>query len=494
MRELKALRELRRELGAEIFLVGGTVRDLIRKKVPNDIDVLVRNVTPADFEIFLRDRGKLQLVGKKFGVYLFTPHNSKRSVDIAFPRTEVSTGPGSRDFKIVCDPGISIEEDSKRRDYTVNAMYLNIDDVNVAGKFNRQDVIDFHSGLEHIRRRLIVAVGNPNNRIIEDPVRMLRASVLVARLGYQIESSTFAAIKRHAKLITTVAWERVGKEIMKIMESGKPSRAFKAMSRGGLLRWVLPELAACVGCGQNPKYHSYGVFEHSIYAADGACSITKSPTVRFAALCHDLGKPSTRARRPGGSVNDVSFHNHEINSAKLTFKMFQRLKYSKPFTNAVVHLVRHHQYKYERTWTDRAVRRFIRKTVILKEHLEDLEFHPQFILRMSDRIGNKLKAHLPVTVKQRDFQKRITDVYNASSAHSLRDLAVDGNDIRQEFGLAAGPIVGTLMRFLFEAVDTTPEMNNKEELLVAARKFLEETRGSDSTNRRSADSSSETAG
>jgi len=494
MKKLKALRSLRKELGAEVFLVGGTVRDLIRKKVPNDIDVVVRNVIPAEFEAFLRRRGKLSLVGKSFGVYLFRPRDSEESVEIAFPRTEVSTGDGHKDFVVTSDPALSIEEDSKRRDFTINAMYLSIDDIDDDGKFEKQNVIDFHNGLEHIRRRLVVAVGDPNDRIHEDPLRMLRATVLIARTGYRLEGNTFAALKRHAKLITTVPWERIGKEIVKIVKSDKPSRGFKTMSRTGLLALVLPELAACVGSGQNPKYHSYPVFEHIIYATDGAASLTDNLAVRFGALCHDLGKAPTREVRPGGDgPDDVSFHNHEIVSTKLAFKMFQRLKYSKDFTEEVIHLVRYHQYKYERTWTDKAVRRFIRKAGIRREHLDNLEFHPQFVLRMADRIGNELKASLPVTPKQRDFQARIIEVYNASAAHSLRDLAVDGEDIKRELGLPAGPVIGRLMRFLFESVEETPSMNNKEELFTAAHKFMEEEDGSDPADRVGASASRKAA-
>lgn len=495
MHRLKALRELRKEHGAEVFLVGGAVRDLIRKKVPNDLDILVRNVSPSDFENFLQERGKIQLVGKSFGVYNFIARGAKRPIEIAFPRTEVSTGDGHKDFTIVSDPSISIKEDSRRRDFTINAMYISLDDVRDNGKFDRKDVIDFHHGLEHIKRRLIVAVGDPNDRIKEDPLRMLRALVLIARTGYRLEGDIFAALKRNAELITSVSWERIGKEIIKIMESSKPSRAFKTMSRTGLIEHVLPELAECVGCGQNPKYHSYPVFEHVIYAADAACSMTDDIVIRFSALCHDLGKAPTREVRPGGSgSNDVSFHNHEIVSTKLTFKMFQRLKFPKDFTLQVIHLIRFHQYKYERTWTDKAVRRFIRKAGILKEHLDDLEHHPQFVLRMADRMGNKLKAHLPVTIKQRDFQNRITKVYHASSAHSLRELAINGDVIKQELGLAPGPKIGQIMRFLFETVEDTPEVNNSVDLIRIARQFLEENDGSDRTDQQSASASQNTSG
>jgi len=475
MERLKALRKLREELGAEIFLVGGTVRDLIRNKVPNDLDLVVRGVSPSDFQNFLKRRGSLELVGKSFGVYLFRPTGMKGHVDIAFPRTEISTGPGHTDFKAVCDPEVSIEEDSLRRDFTLNAMYLSIDAIDGTGRFDRRAVIDFHHGLDHIRRRLIVAVGNPEDRIKEDPLRMLRAAVLVARTGYRLEGNVFGAIKRHAGLLDTVASERVGKEFIKIMESDKPSRAFKVMARTGILEVTLPELAACIGCGQNPKYHSYPVFEHLIYAVDAACSISDDLVVRFGALCHDLGKAPTREIRPGGDgPNDVSFHNHEIVSTKLAYNFMRRMKFPKDFTEDVIHLVRWHQYKYDRDWTDKAVRRFIRKCGIERADLDTMDTHPQFLLRQADRMGNQLKAHLPITQKQRDFQARIREVYEKSSAHSLRDLKINGNDIMEKFQLPPSPLIGKTVRYLFDTVEENPELNTKEQLIELSHKFIKE--------------------
>jgi tRNA nucleotidyltransferase (CCA-adding enzyme) len=474
MNQLRALRGLERDLGAEVFLVGGVVRDLVRRKEPNDVDVVVRNVAPADFEAYLRRRGTLRLVGKTFGVYLYQPRRLPGiTFEIAFPRTEISTGPGHREFKALCDPGITIQEDSNRRDFTINAMYLPLSRITDDWKFSRKDIIDFHDGLGHIRRRHVVAVGDPNARIREDPVRMLRATVLLARTGYRLEGHTFAAIKRHAKLIVSEPGERIGDELVKIMESNKPSQAFKAMRRTGLLQVVFPELAACVKCKQNPKYHSYGVFEHSIYAADGACKATSNLEVRFAAICHDLGKATTRRVRPGGAgSNDVSFHNHEISSAQLTYKLLRRLKYSTKFVKTVVHLVRQHQYKYDREWTDKAVRRFIRGVGITREDLGDLDNYPLFLLRQADRMGNKMKAHLPITQKQGDFQRRILEVYEKSSAHSLGDLCVNGDDLKQEFGLGPGPIIGKIMEALFDAVESDPQANNRRTLFRLAEKVL----------------------
>lgn len=475
MKRLKALRKLRKELGAEVFLVGGTVRDLIRQKEPNDLDLVVRNVAPGDFQAFLKKRGDLQLVGKSFGVYNFQAKGSKEPIEIAFPRTEVSTGSGHKDFTIVSDPSISLESDSNRRDFTLNAMYLNIDDIDDNGEFDRKTVLDFHHGLDHIRGRLVVAVGNPEDRIKEDPLRMLRAMVLISRTGYRLEGNTFGAIKRYAKLLETIAPERIRDEFLKVMKSNKPSRAFKAMARTGLLGIVFPELADCIGCGQNPKYHSYPVFEHLIYATDAACSISNDLAVRFGALCHDLGKAPTRQVRPNGDgPNDVSFHNHEIISTKLAYNFLRRLRFTKDFTEEVIHLIRWHQYKYDRTWTDKAVRRFIRKCGIVQAELADMDHHPQFLLRQADRMGNELKAHLPITQKQRDFQARIREVYAKSSAHSLRDLKINGSDIMVEFQLPASPLVGNLMRHLFKSVEENPELNTRERLVELSRKFIKE--------------------
>jgi tRNA nucleotidyltransferase (CCA-adding enzyme) len=125
--------------------------------------------------------------------------------------------------------------------------------------------------------------------------------------------------------------------------------------------------------------------------------------------------------------------------------------------------------------------------------LDNLEDHPQFLLRMADRMGNKLKAHLPITDKQRDFQDRIIKVYHDSSAHSLRELAVDGEEIKRELGLEPGPKVGKIIRFLFEAVEENPRLNNSKELLEIARTFLEEEIGNSKVEQCSAESSESTS-
>ncbi|KKN37513.1 hypothetical protein LCGC14_0762850, partial [marine sediment metagenome] len=358
---------------------------------------------------------------------------------------------------MVCDPKISIEEDARRRDFTCNAMYVALSNVDDDGKFDRKSVIDFHNGLQHIKARLIVAVGNPEERILEDPLRMLRAVVLIARTRYRMEGNTFGAIKKQAQLLSTVAPERIHDEFDKVMRTDKPSVALKALQRTGLLKVFFPELADCVGKGQNPKHHSYNVFDHLIYAVDAACGLTKDPKVRYAALCHDLGKAPTRAIKPasagGTGPNDVTFHNHEVVSTRLAFAFFNRYRYPKKFMEEVIGLVRQHQYKYDREWTDKAVRRFIRKVGITKADLGDLDNHPLFLLRQADRMGNELKAHLPITQKQGDFQRRLIEVYGQSSAHSLRDLKVNGRDLMDQFELEASPTIGKTIAYLFDVVE-----------------------------------------
>ncbi|MCI0528012.1 MAG: CCA tRNA nucleotidyltransferase [Nitrospira sp.] len=473
MEHIKSLRELRKRTSAEVFLAGGAVRDLACNRRPNDFDFLVRNIAPNTFEETMRSMGDLRLVGSSFGVYLFQPHGTSEPVEIAFPRVEVSTGKGHRDFTVRSDPTISLEEDAGRRDFTLNAMYVSIDNIGLDGKLDRQSILDLHGGLEHIKRRLIVAVGNPQGRFEEDPLRMLRAAVLIARTGYRLEGNTFAAIKRNAGLIQEVSPERIRDELNKIMSTSKPSRAFKMLHRTGLLAIIFPELEACVGCGQNPKHHSYPVFEHSIYAADAATKVTDSLEIRWSALCHDLGKAPTRQVKPGGDgPDDVSFHSHEIVSTNLTYGLLTRLRCPNDFVRAVVSLVRNHQYKYDRTWTDKAVRRFIRNCGITEKDLQNLDQHPQFLLRQADRMGNELKAHLPITQKQRDFQDRIIKVFGESSAHSLRDLKVGGKDLLEVFNLQPSPIIGKTIAYLFDRVEENPRLNTYKELVRLAGEFI----------------------
>jgi poly(A) polymerase/tRNA nucleotidyltransferase (CCA-adding enzyme) len=307
---------------------------------------------------------------------------------------------------------------------------------------------------------------------------MMRAMVLVARTRYRLEGSTFGAIKKHAHLLRSVAPERIKEELEKVMQTDRPSVAFKAMQRTGLLRVFFPELSDCVDKGQNPKHHSYDIFNHLIYAVDAACSLTKDARVRYGALCHDLGKTPTRAIKPaemgGTGPDDVTFHNHEVVSTKLADEFLSRYRYPKRFIEEVKALVRQHQYKYDREWNDKAVRRFIRKVGITKSDLEDLDNHPLFLLRQADRMGNAFKEHLPITRKQQDFQRRLVEVYEKSSAHSLRDLKVDGNALMEHLDLEPSPTIGRVISYLFDAVEENPGLNTREDLLRLAEAFLRE--------------------
>ena len=475
-----SLLQIKKRLGCEMYACGGFVRDLVRGQEAADLDVVVRNVDGFTFLAALKKAGKVIEVGKTFGVYVFQPNGVEGSVEIAFPRTERSTGPAHHNFEITSDPSITLEEDAKRRDFTCNAMFLDVAFINSSREVAIAHILDFHQGMEHIKNRLIAAVGNPEDRITEDPLRMMRAAVLQAKTGFRLEGNTFAAMKRNADLIKFVSAERVRDEILKIMSTDKPSRAFKALKRCGVLKYVLPELNACVGVGQNPENHKYPVFEHCCYVADAACSLTTYLPVRFAGLFHDLGKAVTREVKPGGKgEEDVSFHNHEVVSERLVQKLMGRLRFSNDFTEEVIELVKNHQYKYDRNWTDRAVRRFIRSADIQEKDLEDLDVFPLFILRQADRIGNgtPAKVRMPITPKQKDFQARITEIFKASSAHSTKDLAVNGNVLMSELGLAPSPTIGRIMQALFELVEEDPSANNKETLLARARGLLAEEKG-----------------
>lgn len=303
-------------------------------------------------------------------------------------------------------------------------------------------------------------------------LRHLHQLAFLALGGPRLTEEVFRNLRSSAELVSTLRKAEIADLFLDILSGEHPSRSLSAMNRTGLLRLLFPALADCVGCGQNPKYHSYPVFEHLITAADAACSLTDRLDVRFAALCHDLGKAPTREVRPGGGPDDVSFHNHEIVSTRLTYEWMTQWEMPHDLTQSVVRLVRYHQYKYDRTWTDKAVRRFIRDAEIVPEDLRDLDLHPQFLLRQADRMGNALKASVPITDKQRDFQERIRRVLQEQIESEGKRLAVTGAEIREKFNLPAAPIISQVMKHLHTEVEKNPELNEPDKLFATAKDFL----------------------
>ena len=455
MNSLEVLKRLVREQDLELYFTGGYVRDLLRRSKPRDLDLIVRNISLEELSALLAPYGKVIEVGAHFGILLFKAWKEARPVEIAIPRKYRKFGKG--DSLLDYDASGELKEDSNHRDFTINAMY-----VPFLGK--RGDVLDYHNGRGDVKKRLIKAVKSPSQRIKEDPVRMLRAFSLASRLHYKIDAAFLRAVKKNARLIQTEAPERVRDEIVEILMSKKPSKQLRKMQEVGLLKYIFPFLSRNVGVKQDNRYHKFDVFTHSIRACDNA---PLDLVLRMSALLHDVGKYSVREVKE----DRISFHNHEVVGEMMARDMLAKLLFPNKFVEAVTLLIRKHMYNYNREWSDRAIRRFIRETGIRRGDLDELKSIPLFRLREADRLGNGFKKNAR-TEKQKDFEKRIARIYKESTALTVHDLVLKGGDLIAAFDLAPGPGIGRTLKYLLEMVLENPKLNNRENLLELAKNYI----------------------
>ena len=331
-------------------------------------------------------------------------------------------------------------EDLARRDLTVNALAFSI----AEGR-----LLDPHGGARDILRRTLRAVGDPLERFREDALRPLRVARLAAVLEMEPEPETRAALSAVNDRVSALAIERVRSELERMMEAARPSRGFEILREAGLLERWLPELAACRGVPQN-RFHAYDVYFHSLYSCDAAAP--GKPEVRWAALLHDIGKPGTRVERDG----EGTFYGHAELGAKLADARLAVLRFPNEFRERVVHLIREHMFDFQESWSDAAVRRFVRRVGV--EQVADL-----FDLRMADALGNGTRG--PDTRRLEAMAKRIERVLREASALSVQQLAVDGDDVMRTLGLPPGPEVGGVLRALLDQVIEQPALNTREALL-----------------------------
>jgi len=447
----------------KLYLVGGSVRDrLIHPDLESkDADLLVTGIPLEELTQLLRTFGRMDLVGRSFGVLKFTPfpdtlHPTPYTLDVSLPRKEASTGVGHKDFTVDYVHNLPVEADLGRRDFTINAMAYPLDEETVKGerlKVKETTLIDPYHGREDLKDKLIRIV-NPT-AFEEDPLRMLRAVQFAARFEYAIEEETFRAMRQHARLIATVSPERIQEELAKLLtKADKPSIGLFLMQRSGLMKEALPELEEGVGCDQPGGYHAHDVFKHTLMAVDAS---PKALIPRLAALFHDVAKPRTREVYDGGAT----FYGHDKMGAEITEVALSRLKYSNEVIGRVVRLVSAHMFQGPET--EKGLRRLIRKVG------EDQIF-TLLDLRRADIVAQgKGGSSKDVDV----FEKIIREEMAKKPPLSTRDLAIDGKDVMQEFGLTPSPLVGKVLNNLLEAVLDEPGLNRREVLLDLAERYLE---------------------
>jgi putative nucleotidyltransferase with HDIG domain len=434
----------------KIYEVGGAVRDKYISPVllDKDKDYLVTGIPMQDLCSLLREFGKVDLVGKSFGVIKFSLHkkyDGENVFDIALPRKEYSTGPGHKDFKVEFDHNLTVEEDLSRRDFTINAM---------AEDLSTKKLVDPLGGKKDIKKRLI-RITNPNS-FKDDPLRMLRAVQFAARFDFDLEEGTFESLCENVNLITFVSPERIQEELNKLLLKAKyPSTGFRLLQRAGLLKRIIPELEAGIGVDQPGGYHAYDVFEHSIQTVDNT---PRELVIRLAALFHDLSKPKCRELTKDGST----FYGHDKKGARAAKRILERLRYSNEITQQVTLLVDKHMFTTG--VTDKGVRRLIRK--MGKELVFSL-----LDLRRADVVAQGKGGE---TRDVDELEERIRLEIERKPPFGVKDLEVNGNDIMNKFNLSPSPLVGQILNHLLEMVLDDPDLNKKEVLLKEAKIFFKD--------------------
>jgi tRNA nucleotidyltransferase (CCA-adding enzyme) len=451
--------------GHEAALVGGCVRDLLRGARPGDWDVATSAPPETVARLFPGSAWE-----NRFGTVTVRAEPGPLTVEITTYRIEGEYGDRRRPDDVRW--GESLDEDLARRDFTINAVAWVPTDL----PSRRGELFDPFGGRRDLEDRVLRAVGDPDQRLAEDALRLLRAVRFANRFGMRIEERTEAAIQRNAALAERLSGERIRDELLRVLGAREaalpPSAAFTTMERLGLLMEVLPELQALRGVPQD-KALPGDALDHSLRTADALSP--DDPLLRLVGLLHDVGKARTMA--------DGHFYGHETEGAAMVEAILRRLHLPRGEVARGVRLVRHHMFAYAPEWTDAAVRRFVRR--VGAAYLGDL-----FQLRRADNVASGVIEPHPGGI---DELRARVGIELATHPLTTRQLAVRGDDLIKHLGLHPGPMVGELLRRLLEAVLDDPSRNERATLLQLARTWLAEggspPQGGDKTHRQGARSS-----
>jgi tRNA nucleotidyltransferase (CCA-adding enzyme) len=431
-----------RSLGLDAYLVGGAVRDELLGLESKDADFLVPGVDTDQLRTALSEHGHVEdlvVAGRLVGVRLRSADRRIREltpagIEFAPPRAERSTGPGRHDFEIVADASLSVEDDMRRRDFTVNAM---------ARRLDTGELVDPLDGRADLDARVLKTVSPQSFR--EDPLRLVRALRFISQLGFDPDETLLEQMREEASGVEFVSGERIGGglaadgmgELSKLLLGREPAKALRIARDTGVLGELIPEFG---GLEEKASEHIFAVVQETADAGDDLA-------VRLAALFHDVGKPI-----------DSDPLGHARVGAEIAHATLLRLRYPTRLARRVVAIVREHPFRAEDLpQTPRDVRRF------LAQHGDELAFdlvaHRRADLRAKNRDATPVE----------DFRSALER--EQGNPHRLRDLAVDGSDLIA-LGFAPGPRLGVVLEELLATVVDDPELNTRDELLARAKELL----------------------
>ncbi len=419
--------------GFTLALVGGPVRDAILGRLGNDLD-FTTNARPDETKsIIKKDADSLWETGREFGT--IAAQFGDVTVEITTYRSEKYESE-SRNPEV--NFGDNIEGDLLRRDFTVNAMALEL-------TTTPPTFIDNFDGVNDLAHKLLRTPGAPENSFSDDPLRMMRAARFAAQLGFSVDPSILTAIKAMTGRIEIISAERIRDEFAKLIMSENPRIGIELLVETGLADYVLPEIPK-LKLEIDEHHHHKDVYEHTLKVLEQAISLEDrlggpNLVIRLAALLHDIGKPKTRELIPGGGV---SFHHHEVVGARMAKERLKTLRFSNEVISDVSSLVflhlRFHGYGTGE-WTDSAVRRYIRDA-------EHQLIHLHVLTRADCTTRNQRKAESLARTYD-SLEERILKLMAEEELEKIRpDL--DGLEIMEILGISPSPVVGQAYQYLLD--------------------------------------------
>lgn len=448
------------------YLVGGCVRDLFTGAVPKDWDIATDALPETVHELF-PDSVYENSFGT-VGVKTESADPTCKVIEVTTFRTEGTYSDKRRPDNVQFVK--KIEDDLARRDFTVNALALDLAHgmALLDAEFEDLPIVDPFGGKEDLKKEILRAVGDPTQRFEEDALRLMRAVRFHAQLGFKIEKATSDALRSSAHLLGHIAPERIRDELTKMLRTSRAAEGIEIMRTTGLLKFVLPELLDGVGCEQN-MHHIYDVYTHNLKALEYAASKKYSFVVCLASLLHDVGKPATRewkdtpggAKTQNGKSGDWTFYGHQVVGAKMAKKMLQRLHFSNEIIDTVYLLVYEHMFVYDpEAVTLAGVRRLLARVGV--ENMDAL-----IQVREADRIGSGVPKAQPYRLRYllAMLEKVKTDPISAKM------LKINGEDLMKELKVPAGRLIGQIIAVLLEEVLGDPALNSKAVLLKRAEEL-----------------------
>ena len=438
--DVKFIIEKLEAAGFEAYAVGGCVRDQIMGREPNDWDITT-SATPYEVKDIFHKTVDTGLVHGTVTVIL---HGEGDEVTTYRIDGEYEDGRHPKQVSFTA----SLEEDLKRRDFTINAMAYN----------ESHGLVDLFGGLEDLEKGVIRCVGEPMERFSEDALRMMRAVRFSAQFGYEIEEATREAVRKLAPTLEKVSVERIQVELTKLLTSGHPD-FFRECYELGLTELFMPEFDACMTCEQHNPHHAYTVGEHTLI---GMQHVPADKVLRLTMLLHDIGKVETKTTDEAGIDH---FRGHPVKSAEMAKVILRRLRYDNQTIHDVVRLVEFHDWDIHIEARKKSVRKAVAKI--------GQDFFPEmFEINLADTLAQSDYLRKEKLEKLDALKALYQEILRDKECLTLKDLAVNGQDLMAA-GVQPGKQIGQILNAMLQDVLEYPEHNDKEHLLQRVKEFSE---------------------